>query len=130
MAWLRLDDKFAQHPKVSGLSDRAFRVHVETMVYCAAYGTKGRIPAAALKLAGATKKQTQELVNAGLWDENGVGLIVHDFEIYNGTTPVDRVESYLAEHPDATANEVYKAVGGNRTSVLAAFREVKNDLSF
>jgi hypothetical protein len=84
MAWLRLDDKFAQHPKVAELSDRAFRLHVETMLYCAEYDTKGRIPTAAIRLTGAKPRNITELLVAGLWDENGTGYVVHDFEDYNG----------------------------------------------
>jgi hypothetical protein len=84
MSWLRLDDKFAQHPKVADLSDKAFRVHIEVMLYCAEYNTKGRVVAAAIRFAGAKPKQVDELVNARLWDENGSGYVVHDFEDYNG----------------------------------------------
>jgi hypothetical protein len=90
MAWLRLDDKFAQHPKVAELSDRAFRLHVEVMLYCAEYDTKGRIPSAALRIAGAKPRHTGELLEAGLWEQNGVGYVVHDFEDYNGERALAR----------------------------------------
>lgn len=127
MTLLRLDDKFTRHPKVVGLSDKAFRVHVETMVYCASYNTKGRIPAAALKLANATPKQTNELLSAGLWDENGTGMVVHDFEIYNGATLEDRVRAYLEKEPGASANEVSRSVFGNRNIILDIVRQVKGE---
>lgn len=35
------------------------------------------------------------------------------------------VEAYLGEHPDASANEVFKAIGGNRNDVLAAVKRLK-----
>jgi hypothetical protein len=35
------------------------------------------------------------------------------------------VEAYLDEHPDASANEVFRAIGGNRPSVLAAVKRLK-----
>jgi hypothetical protein len=36
-----------------------------------------------------------------------------------------KVVDYLREHPDASANEVYKEVGGNRKDVLAAVKQHK-----
>ena len=90
MSWLRLDDKFAQHPKVADLSDKAFRVHIEVMLYCAEYETKGRIVPAAVRFAGAKPKQIDELVNAKLWDENGASYVIHDFEDYNGERALAR----------------------------------------
>jgi hypothetical protein len=124
---LRLDDKFTRHPKVAGLTDKAFRVHVETMVYCASYNTKGRIPPVALKLAGATKKQTNELLAAGLWDENGIGMVIHDFELYNGQTLEARVRAYLDKEPSASANDVCKVVMGNRQLVLEIVKRVRGE---
>jgi hypothetical protein len=35
------------------------------------------------------------------------------------------VRRYLAAHPDATANQVHRAVGGRRTDVLAAVRTIR-----
>jgi hypothetical protein len=107
MSWLRLDDKFAQHPKVAGLSDRAFRIHIETMVYCAAYDTKGRIPPAALRLSGATTKQTNELLDAGLWDKNGIGMVIHDFEDYNGERAMarERQRRFRSRHGNGDVTE-------------------------
>jgi len=37
----------------------------------------------------------------------------------------EKVEAYLREHSNASANEVYKALGGNRRSVLRAVREAR-----
>lgn len=39
---------------------------------------------------------------------------------------VERVAAHLAENPDATANAVHRAVGGERQEVLRAVREVRN----
>jgi hypothetical protein len=119
VAWLRLDDKFAQHPKVADLSDRAFRVHVVTMLYCTEYATKGRIPRPALRLAGAGPKTVNELVDAGVWEQAGEELEVHDFAIYNGATIGERVDAFLRRFPGTSANEVHKALGGKREVVLS-----------
>lgn len=119
MPWLRLDDKFAQHPKVAELSDRAFRAHVATMLYCSEYVTKGKIPRAALRLTGATEKVIEELVQAGVWEREGDALEVHDFEIYNGATVGERVAAFLKRFPGTSANEVHRKLGGKREVVLS-----------
>ena len=38
-----------------------------------------------------------------------------------------RVSKYLSEHPEASANEVAKALGGNRTAVLATVKSVRSE---
>ena len=81
MTWLRIDDSFSEHPKVAGLSDRAFRVHVRAMVYAARHTTDGAIPEAMLRQWGAIPKVRAELVSARVWDESPLRL--HDYLEYN-----------------------------------------------
>ena len=51
MSWVRIEDRFALHPKVVGLSDGAFRLYVSGLCYANLYHTDGRIShAAALAL--------------------------------------------------------------------------------
>lgn len=40
-------------------------------------------------------------------------------------SPRERVAAYLADHPDASANEVLEAVGGKRTDVLKIVKELR-----
>jgi hypothetical protein len=40
----------------------------------------------------------------------------------------DRVAEHLAAHPDASANAVVEAVSGNRTAVLAAVKELREQV--
>lgn len=81
MTWVKLDDGFTDHPKVIGLSDRAFRVHVRALCYCARFSPGvGLIPKIALPLMGATKPVVNELVAARLWDVADSGeMTIHDF---------------------------------------------------
>lgn len=69
MTWVRLDDLFTDHPKLAGISDAAFRLHVAALCYCGRWGTDGKVPKAAL--SGLYPKQPArravELVDAGLW---------------------------------------------------------------
>jgi hypothetical protein len=121
VSWLRLDDRFAHHPKVATLSDKAFRAHVQTMLYVAEYGTDGVIPPTSFRITGATPKVREALVEAGLWDENSEKseLFVHDWRVYNGETIEIKVAAVLSGTPDLSANEICRLVGGKRQLVLA-----------
>lgn len=85
MTWVKLDDGFTDHPKVVGLSDKAFRVHVRALCYCARFTAGiGTIPSAALPSLGAGKAVVAELVGARLWDKDEAGeLSIHDFSEYH-----------------------------------------------
>lgn len=41
MSWVRLDDGFADHPKIAALDDRAFRIHIWALCYSARHLTDG-----------------------------------------------------------------------------------------
>lgn len=129
MAWLRLDDRFAHHPKVAHLSDKAFRAHVQTMLYCAEYDTDGLIPPTSFRLTGATPRVREQLVEAGLWDRNPVSelLSVHDWRIYNGKTVEEKVEAVLASDPEMSANEIARLVGGTRQLVLSEIAKQRGE---
>ena len=81
MPWLRLEDKFTRHPKVRGLSDKAFRVHVDVLCQAAEWLTDGRIPPDFTRRTAIVS----ELETAGLWDRNGAGWVIHDWSDYNPT---------------------------------------------
>lgn len=117
MAWLRLDDGFTSHPKIAALNDREYRVWTRLLVYCARYRTEGKLPANALvEIPQLTSPMLRKFRELRLLDP---GDIVHDWKMYNAETVAEKVAAYLEEHPDATANEVYRVVGGNRNIVLA-----------
>lgn len=78
MTWLRIDDGFPYHPKVLNLSDRAFRAHVTAMCHAARYLTDGAVT------PGVTgKRETDELVKAGLWHKTEDGWAINDYLEYN-----------------------------------------------
>lgn len=97
MPWTRLDDGFAQHPKVVALSDGAFRLHVAGLTYAARHLTDGLIPRAALPtLYAKPTRPVAELVASGLWHDSGHdcpdcptvpagAFFLHDFLVYNPT---------------------------------------------
>lgn len=84
MPWLKLDDVFTEHPKVIGLSDAAFRVHVHALCYCVRLKTNGVVTQAALRTLRGTPRLAQQLVDALCWEPRKEGgWLVHDFLDYN-----------------------------------------------
>lgn len=82
MAWIKIDDAFADHPKVIGLSDKAFRTHIEGLCYAGRYLTDGFIPTiVAARMVQEDMAVIAELSNAGLWrdDMPNNGFRIHDY---------------------------------------------------
>lgn len=84
MAWAKLDDGIYDKPKMNRLSDRAFRVYINSLAYSARHLTDGHIAAEDVRpeLKG-TPRTVQELVESGLWQVNGAGFVVNDYLKYN-----------------------------------------------
>jgi hypothetical protein len=85
MPWLKIDDAFPEHMKVVGLSDRAFRIHVSALCFCARNLTDGHVPEPTVRALTLGKKTPiNDLVRAGLWHENGDGgFVINDYLDYN-----------------------------------------------
>jgi hypothetical protein len=84
MPWLRLDDAMLIHPKIIGLTDGAFALHVRGMLHSALYLTDGFVPKEIASRYGKTRA-LRELVYARLWHLDGAGYRIHDFLDYNRT---------------------------------------------
>lgn len=102
MTWLKLDDRFAGHPKVSALSDGAFRLHVSGLLYCAGHETDGLIPAELVPTLMPTyrPKYLPELADRGLWLPRRELVEVHDFLEYNPS------RDQIRKRREATAERV------------------------
>lgn len=86
MPWVKLDDRFPSHRKVALLPDRAFRLHVSAICWCAENLTDGRIAERELPLIAKVrgiKSAAKELETAGLWDRIEGGWEIHDYLDYN-----------------------------------------------
>ncbi len=86
MPWVRLDDRFPSHRKVALLSDRAFRLHVSAICWCAENLTDGHISDRELPLVShmrGVKATAAQLQDAGLWDRVESGWLIHDYLDYN-----------------------------------------------
>lgn len=77
--FIRVHDGMPDHPKVDGLSDKAFRLMVESWCWCNRHRTDGRVPASRWKKQH-TKKARQELIDARLAEELPTGDVqIHDY---------------------------------------------------
>src|SRR5687767_8860682 len=81
MSWVRIHDGAMSHPKVVGLSDKAFRLWIWGLSYCQMHLTNGHIPAAAIP---PPLKTAAVLAVSRLWEANEDGSYqVHDYLDWN-----------------------------------------------
>jgi hypothetical protein len=115
--WAKLDDRYADHPKVVGLSDAAFRLHVRAMCYAAAHMTDGALPGGWLR---GHEAEVAELVSAGLLVEENDGCRLHDWLEHNISRQrfeerkrktAERVTAWRREHGYGVSNGVTNGVG-------------------
>lgn len=103
MTYLHLDDNFAQHPKIAGLSDAALRLHIAGLCYCARNLTDGIIPGAIVQSLTPHYRKAPliaELTGGRIWVETGPTFgrnfyEVHDFLDWNDSrnTVLQRIEN-------------------------------------
>lgn len=103
MAWI--DDRIWCHPKVTDLSDAAFRLHVNAIAYCCGFGTRGFLSKGQLRTIGATPKLRKELVDSRLWDEYHGLVYVHDWEEHNGKRDARRVADRLRKQHERSKGQ-------------------------
>lgn len=132
MSYLLIDDLFLENRKIAALTDRQLRLHLGALLYASRNRTRGLLVPAVIKRLGASPRDVERFVVLHLWDpvddeavEEG-SYTIHDFIVYNGVTIEERVHAYLERHPDAPANEVVRAVAGNRKLVLAVVKQLKD----
>ena len=98
--WIRLDQGFPDNPKVIGLSAEAFRLHVTLICWCARNKTNGKIKYAVMK-AMSTKARRDELLAAGLVEDNGETYEIHDYLLHQDSA--EQVAAYTkARRSDGT----------------------------
>lgn len=89
MAWLRLDDGFPSHPKLSGFSASQKWALIELLCYCARHKTGGLVPRDLSLLPRAVTPALLERAEmAGIVDREEDGhLVIHDWSVYNPSDP-------------------------------------------
>jgi len=119
MPWVKLDDKYPDHPKIDAVGPLAAWLHTCALAYCARHLTDGFIPAgtvgklanfAGLSLNGAPVQVSDLVVRltkplpipgdslSALWDEVEGGYQIHDYLEYNPS----RAETLAAREKDTT----------------------------
>jgi hypothetical protein len=120
MTWLRLDDGFPDHPKVGGLSDKAFRLHVSALCYSARHLTDGFIPADRPPLLVHRLKPAviDELVRRGAWEPAVDGWRLHDFLDFNPSAAKVKEDRQAAADRMARSRErsAQQKANGKRSS--------------
>lgn len=82
MAWVRLQPEVIDHPKIIGLSDAAFALHIRAICYCNRHMTDGAVPSAALAKIG-KPRAVKELLKAKVWHQSDDGNYqIHDYLEY------------------------------------------------
>lgn len=129
MPWVRLDDMMPMHPKLTGLSDPAFRLYICGICWSSLHCTDGHIPEDQFRYVAPTLRRPRtaadQLVLAGLWEKNGSGWLIHDYLEYQPSA--DRVrrdliakrkrqERWRARHGGAPRDASSDAPGGDAPS--------------
>ena len=112
--YIRIDVLLPEHPKIEGLSDKAFRALVELWCYCGRQRTDGVVTGKQWKAVPARVRA--ELVSAGLAQplDIGDGCVMHDF---TGPDGHQRSRNEIEEGAVARAEKARKAAAarwGNR----------------
>jgi hypothetical protein len=76
--YIRVDVLLPEHPKIEGLSDKAFRALIELWCYCGRNRTDGLVTEKRWKATG-SRAAREELVKAGLAQLIDGGCMMHDF---------------------------------------------------
>lgn len=113
MTWAKLDDQFPEHPRIVGLSDKAFRLHVAAICVTARKLTDGHINnhdgRMLLAMTKASRKHVVELLESGVWQMNGDGYVIRDYLDYNPPASV------VKERRKSEAERLRNLRAGKRT---------------
>lgn len=82
MTWVRLEDGFADHPKIVAVGPEGMALYVAGLCYSNRYLTDGFIPQAQVPKLIGTQEPTSKLVKQGLWEIVEGGYQIHDYDEY------------------------------------------------
>jgi hypothetical protein len=139
MPWVRLDENFAQHPKVLQAGPLGMAMHVSALCYCNRHLTDGFVPkqiaSMLLDLSGLAMRMwdgdmvgggqdatweliIEDLVGAGLWEPVKGGWLIHDYLDYQPSKQqIQRVREIRSEvgrkGGEAKSKQIAKQNSGN-----------------
>ena len=82
MAWLRIDDGFASHPKIAALTDKELRVWLRLLCYCAKTRDPSVDAVLLREVPGLSKRLAERFATLDLLDETHGGYEIHDWSHY------------------------------------------------
>ena len=115
MSWIKIDDQFADHPKVLQAGPLASWLYVCGLTYAGRYLTDGWIPAAQVrKLADVDDAMAlaARLVSVGLWEPVEGGYLIHDYHDYNPTADKVRADRAAAAKRQADWRDGHRDKAG------------------
>ena len=115
MAWIKIDDQFADHPKVLMAGPLASWLYVCGLTYSGRYLTDGWIPTAQVrKLADVDDALglAARLVAVGLWEPVDGGYQIHDYHDYNPTADKVKADRASAAKRQAEWRDSHRDEGG------------------
>lgn len=96
MAWFRIDDGFADHPKVIRAGNAAVGLWVRCGAYSSRYLTEGHVAPELVNTYAGNRREVDRLIDTRLWIPNGDGFVIPDFLEFNPSA-----EQVLAERAAA-----------------------------
>lgn len=100
--WVRLDDSFADDPRVLRAGSEAAWLHVRGLCYSARHLTDGRIPREFLVGHRGGAPLARKLVEVGLWQESMDGYVIADYLAWN--PPASGVKEKRAKDAERKRN--------------------------
>jgi hypothetical protein len=117
VGWIKLDDNFCDHPKVTEAGPAAAWLYVAGLTFCSRFLTDGFIPEA--QIARLTSQRNPKglrdiLVKVGLWDEADGGVQVHNYTQWQSSSEHvlgERAKAKLRRARGALASGERRATG-------------------
>lgn len=129
--FIKVDDGLPEHPKIVGLSDKAFRMLIELWAYSSRQLTDGRVPLTVWNRSG-TARARAELLSAGLAHEGPGRIQMHDYlEWQRSREHVEAIRRVRAEagkkggRPKANGKQIGLQTESNLPSNLPSKRKPK-----
>jgi hypothetical protein len=116
MGWVRIDDNFADHPKIIALGDTAFRLFITGLCYSNRQLTDGIIPYQIVSswVGDNPEKPSDELEDQGLWERVDKGFQIRSYTEYQPTRDKvhkkrdearERLRRYREKHGNANETQ-------------------------
>jgi hypothetical protein len=132
MAWIRIDDHIAHHPKFTKVSPIACWLWVTGLGFAQQYLTDGFIPREsipALSHIANPDRYVNELLKTKLWERRKGGFQIHDYLEFNESAKVvkerrkqDRLRKAAARKPARVQPESKRSPKGFQATMVAGRR--------